>query len=73
KGIVSAEEHTIYGGLGSAIAEVLLQKTPKGAPMRFVGVKGKFGESGKPEELLEKYGLTARDVVEAAKDILKKR
>ena len=72
KGIVSVEEHTIYGGLGSAIAEVLLQKTSNGCPMRFVGVQGKFGESGKPDELLAKYGLTAKDVVKAAKDILKK-
>ncbi|MFC1517996.1 transketolase family protein [Candidatus Margulisiibacteriota bacterium] len=72
KGIVSAEEHTVYGGLGSAIAEVLLQKTPNGAPMRFVGVQGKFGESGQPDELLAKYGLTSKDIVKAAKDILKK-
>ena len=72
KGIVSAEEHSVFGGLGSAIAEVLLQRTPTGAPMRFVGVQGKFGESGKPEELMEKYGLTAKDIVKAAKDILKK-
>ncbi len=72
KGIVTAEEHTIYGGLGSAVAEVLLQKSPKLVPMKFVGIKGVFGESGKPEELLEKYGLTAANIVLAAKEIMKK-
>lgn len=68
KGIVTAEEHTILGGLGSAVAEVLVENHP--APMRRVGVKDTFGESGTPAELLEKYGLTANDIVKAVKEII---
>lgn len=63
KGIVTAEEHTIIGGLGGAVAEVLALNHP--APMKFVGVKDVFGQSGKPAELLKAYGLTAEDIVRA--------
>ena len=63
--IVSVEEHSIIGGLGSAISEVVCEEYP--VPVVKVGVKDTFGESGKPEELLEKYGLTVKNVVEAAK------
>ncbi len=70
KGIVTVEEHTIYGGLGSAVAEVLLQKSPKLVPMKFVGVQGVFGESGNPDDLLKKYGLTTENVVGKAKEIV---
>lgn len=63
KGIVTAEEHSIIGGLGSAVAEVLSQESP--ARMRILGVRDSFGESGKPGELMEKYGLTAKQIVEA--------
>ena len=62
---VSAEEHQIYGGLGESIARVLVKNNP--APMEFVGVKDQFGESGKPEELLDKYGCGVVDVITAAK------
>ncbi|MDU2108951.1 transketolase family protein, partial [Clostridium sp.] len=55
--IVTAEEHSIIGGLGSAVAEVVSEKCP--VPVLRVGVKDTFGESGKPNELLEKYGLTS--------------
>lgn len=68
---VSAEEHSIIGGLGSAIAEVLVTKCP--VPMQMVGVKDTFGESGVPGKLLEKYGLTANDIVNAAKAVLKQK
>lgn len=61
--IVSAEEHNIYGGLGSAIAEVVVKNHP--TKMAMVGVKDTFGESGKPAELLKKYGLTADEIVKA--------
>ena len=63
--IVSVEEHSIIGGLGSAIAEVISEEYP--VPVIKVGVKDTFGESGKPEQLLEKYGLTSKEVIEAAK------
>lgn len=65
--IVTAEEHTIIGGLGSAVAEVLAEKKP--TPMRKVGIKDQFGQSGKPDELLKLYNLTAEDIVKAAKEM----
>ena len=63
--VVTAEEHSIIGGLGSAVSEVLCEEYP--VPVIKVGIKDTFGESGKPAELLEKYGLTAKDIVEKAK------
>ncbi len=66
--IVTAEEHNIIGGLGSAVAEVLCEKAPQ-RQIR-VGVKDTFGESGKPNELMEKYGLTAKHIVEAIEKAL---
>lgn len=62
--IVTAEEHGIYGGLGSAVAEVVVKDHP--VKMAFVGQQDTFGESGKPEELKVKYHMTAADIVEAA-------
>lgn len=70
--IVTAEEHSVIGGLGSAVSEVLCEEHP--VVVRKVGVKDTFGESGTPKELLKKYGLTAVDIAMAAKDaILNKR
>lgn len=63
--IVTAEEHNIIGGLGSAIAEALSEVYP--VPVIKVGVNDTFGESGKPEQLLKAYGLTSDKIVEAAK------
>lgn len=63
--IVTAEEHSIIGGLGSAVADVLVKDTF--APLEKVGVNDTFGESGTPEELLQKYGLTFKEIVTAAK------
>lgn len=63
--IITAEEHNIIGGLGSAICEVLSENCP--VPVIRVGVKDVFGESGKPDELLKAYGLTAEDIVKAVK------
>lgn len=54
--IVTVEEHQIHGGLGSAVSEVVVKNAP--VPMEFVGIPDKFGMSGEPEELLEKYDLT---------------
>ncbi|MFN8356555.1 MAG: transketolase C-terminal domain-containing protein [Spirosomataceae bacterium] len=62
---VSAEEHQINGGLGDSIAQVLVQNHY--VPLEYVGVKDSFGESGTPAQLMEKYGLSAKSIVEAAK------
>lgn len=62
--VVTAEEHSIIGGLGSAVAEVLARQCP--TKQAFVGVQDSFGESGSPNDLLEKYGLTAEVIVKAA-------
>ncbi|MDD2433193.1 MAG: transketolase C-terminal domain-containing protein, partial [Clostridia bacterium] len=69
--IVTAEEHSIIGGLGSAVAEVLVENYP--VPMERVGVKDVFGESGEPEQLLKKYGLTAREIKEAVYRVLQRK
>lgn len=62
---VTAEDHNIVGGLGSAVAEALARTRP--APIEFVGVRDVFGESGEPEELAEKFGLTGPAIAAAAK------
>jgi transketolase len=67
--IVTAEEHSIIGGLGSAVAEVLAEEYP--VPMRRVGVKDLFGTSGNPQELLVHYGLTANDIYQAVEEVIK--
>ena len=69
KRVVTAEEHSIYGGMGGAIAEVLSETYP--VPVRRIGVQDTFGESGKPAELMEKYGLTAQSIVEEASKLCK--
>ena len=66
--VVTAEEHNILGGMGSAVAEVLAENMP--APMKRVGVMDTFGESGDAGELLKKYGLTAGDIEQAASAIV---
>jgi transketolase len=66
--IVTAEEHQVTGGLGSAVAEVLAQNYP--VPVRFVGMPDCFGESGKPGELMEKYGLTGEAIRQAVLSLL---
>ena len=63
--IVTAEEHNIIGGLGSAVSEVVSENYP--VPVLRVGIKDVFGESGKPADLLEKYGLTANEIVKTVK------
>lgn len=69
--VVTCEEHSIIGGLGSAVAEVLAEHCP--VPLERVGVKDVFGQSGKPTELLELYGLTAKDVGAAAERVLARK
>lgn len=65
--IVTAEEHSVLGGLGGAVAEVVVKNCP--VRMEMVGQKDTFGESGKPADLLKKYGMTANDIVEAVKRV----
>lgn len=66
--VVTAEEHSVIGGLGAAVAETLGESLP--VPLMRVGIPDVFGESGKPEELLEKYGLTVANIIAAARDVL---
>lgn len=66
--VVTAEEHSIIGGLGGAIAEVLGEEAP--TPMVRIGVRDTFGESGKPAALLEKYGLTSKAIFDGAMKLL---
>jgi transketolase len=67
--VVTAEEHNILGGMGSAVAEVLGERVP--TPMKRVGVMDTFGESGDPGELLKKYGLTATSIEQAASNLVR--
>ena len=69
--IVTAEEHQIFGGFGSAVAEVVVANSP--VPMEFVGVNDTFGESGKPADLIVKYGLKDVNIVAAVKKVLKRK
>lgn len=69
-GIVTAEEHSIIGGLGSAVAEVLAEEYP--VKMARIGIKDVFGCSGKPAQLLEKFELTSKDIAAAAKKLIQK-
>ncbi|MGI6084435.1 MAG: transketolase family protein [Acetivibrionales bacterium] len=69
--IVTCEEHNILGGLGSAVAEVVVRNYP--VPMELVGVEDIFGKSGKPADLLVKYGLTAENIMEKSKELLKRK
>lgn len=69
--IVTAEEHLLAGGLGSAVAEVLVEK--RIVPMEFVGMRDRFGESGSPQELFKFFKLTAEDIAEAARRALRRK
>ena len=68
KAIVTAEEHSVIGGLGSAVAEVVVRNAP--VKMAMVGQQDTYGESGKPDQLKEKYGMTAKDIAAAVKSVL---
>ncbi len=70
-GILTAEEHQITGGLGGAVAEVIVKHYP--VPMSFIGMKDRFGESGKPEELLEKYEMKANYIASRAESLLSRK
>jgi transketolase len=69
--VVTAEEHQVMAGFGSAVAEVLVQECP--VPMEFVGIKDRFGESGTPDELLTAFGCRAANIEQAVKAVLARR
>jgi len=69
--IVIAEEHLAHGGLGSRVAQTVTRKKP--VPMEFVNLGDKYASSGKAEELLQRYGLTARDIEESVKSVIKRK
>lgn len=69
--IVTAEEHQMNGGLGDSIAQLLARKRP--TPLEMVAVNDSFGESGKPSDLMEKYGLTRTDIVKSVEKILPRK
>jgi len=69
--VVTAEEHQRNGGLGDAVAQILAQHNP--APQEYVAVNDKFGESGKPDELMKKYGLDAAHIIAAVEKVIKRK
>jgi transketolase len=68
KGLVVAEEHGHYGGLGSVVAQFVAEHCP--CPVRYVNIGDRYAESGDPQGLLEKYGVTATDIARAARSLL---
>jgi transketolase len=69
--IVVAENHSIYGGLGSAVAEAIVENYP--VPMQRIGIKDVLGEAGKNSELLEKYGMSAGHIAEAVRQAIRRK
>ncbi len=69
--IVTAEEHQIFAGFGSAVAEVVVKNAP--VPMEFIGMKDCFGESGKPSDLMAKYGLKDVNIIQAVKKVISRK
>ena len=69
--VVTAEEHNFLGGLGESVARTLVQNKP--APQEFVATMDTFGESGTPEQLMEKYGLNAAAIVKASEKVIKRK
>ena len=68
KGIVTAEEHSIIGGLGAAVSQVVTSNYP--TIVKTIGIKDTFGESGTPDELMKKYGLTSEEIIKAVKGMV---
>ena len=73
KALVTVEEHQIAGGMGSAIAELIVTKAARPVPIEFVGVRDQFGQSGTPTELVEHFGLGVSGVREAVKKVLQRK
>jgi len=70
-GIVTAEEHSIIGGLGSAVAEVISENSP--VPLKRIGLRDRFGQSGSAEELLREFNLTEEDIIKAAEEVIRRK
>jgi transketolase len=68
KCVVTAEEHQLNGGLGDAVCQLLSRNMP--TPVEMIGVNNSFGESGVPAQLMEKYGLNAKSIVEAVRKVM---
>ena len=68
---ISCEEHNIIGGLGESISRILAQNNP--APQSFVATNDTFGESGTPQQLMEKYGLNSQAIIKSAIEVIKKK
>lgn len=69
--IVTAEEHLLHGGLGTAVAQAAAESRP--VPIRFVAIRDRYARSGRPDELLELYGLTAREIVRAVEEVIQEK
>jgi len=69
--VVTAEDHQVMGGMGSAVCEVLAKNAP--VPIEMIGVQDRFGESGQPEELMKEFGLLAENIKEAVKKVVKRK
>jgi len=71
--VVTVEEHSIIGGLGSAVAELLAERATRRVPLKRIGVADTFGESGTADELLEKHGLTVKNIAATATALVERR
>ncbi len=71
RAVVSVEDHQVAGGMGSAVCELLSKNYP--TPQEFIGLQDKFGESGKPDELIEKYGMGAKSIMDATKKVISRK
>ena len=69
--VVTVEEHQVMGGMGSAVAEVLVGSYQ--VPVEFVGMRDTFGESGEPNELLEKYGMSVKSIKDAVRKVIERK
>ncbi len=71
RAVITIEEHQVQGGMGSAVAEVLARNFP--VPIEFIGVQNQFGQSGKPDELIEYYGMGVNAIKEAVKKVISRK
>ena len=71
KAIVVAEEHSIWGGLGSVVSQTLSKNFP--VPIEFIAINDTYAESGSPEELFQKYGLTSQKIAESAQKVIARK